>query len=65
MHVEIGKGAREMSEFALFWEIVIVLCSLPEVPTFMKAILIALFGIWTVVKIINWLSKKLEERDHE
>lgn len=54
-----------MSEFALFWEIVIVLCSLPEVPRFMKAILIALFGIWTAVKIINWLSKKLEEQDYE
>ena len=54
-----------MSEFALFVEIVIILCDLPEVPRLNKTILVAIFGIWTVVKIINWLSKKLEEQERE
>lgn len=54
-----------MSEFVLFGEIVAILCYLPEVPRFNKAILITVFGIWTVVKIINWLSKILEEQEHE
>ena len=52
-----------MSDFALFGEIVIILCSLPEVPRFNKIALIAIYGIWTVTKIINWLSKKLKERE--
>lgn len=52
-----------MSDFALFGEIVIILCSLPEVPRFNKIALMAIYGIWTVTKIINWLSKKLKERE--
>ena len=54
-----------MSDFVLFGEIVIILCYLPEVPRFNKTILITVFGIWTAVKIINWLSKKLEEQENE
>lgn len=53
-----------MNDFALFGEIVIILCYLPEVPRFNKAILITVFGIWTVTKIINWLSKEMEEQGH-
>ena len=54
-----------MSDFALFGEIVIILCSLPEVPRFNKIALMAIYGIWTVTKIINWLSKKLKEQNNE
>lgn len=52
-----------MSDFALYGEIVIILCSLPEVPRFNKIALMAIYGMWTVTKIINWLSKKLKERE--
>lgn len=57
------ERSKSMNDFALFGEVVIILCGLPEVPRFNKIVLIAIYGIWTVTKIIDWLSKKLKERE--
>lgn len=54
-----------MSDLALYGEIVIILCGLPEVPRFNKIALMAIYGMWTVTKICNWLTKKLREQEHE
>lgn len=56
---------ESMSDFALYGEIVIILCGLPEVPRFNKIALMAIYGMWTVTKICNWLTKKLKEQEQE
>ena len=65
MIIAVMEKGKTMSDFALYGEIVIILCGLPEVPRFNKIALMAIYGIWTVTKIINWLTDRLKEQENE